>query len=143
MRDLPLVWGDQKQIQQVLLNLMINGLQAMKDGGVLTVQTEILNRDDKDWVRVDIIDTGPGIAEEELNKIFTPFYTSKTEGTGLGLPICRQLMITNGGSLRVDSTVGKGTCFTLELPAAEAQEGAPPMFGNEPVDEKMNKAEES
>lgn len=129
-RSLPLVWGDQKQIQQVLLNLMINGLQAMKDGGVLTVQTDSFLRDGCSWIRVDISDTGPGIPETELKNIFTPFYTSKTEGTGLGLPICRQLMVTNGGSLRVASTVGKGACFTLELPAAEEREGAPPMSGD-------------
>ncbi len=124
-RNLPLVWGDQKQIQQVLLNLMINGLQAMKDGGVLTVQTDTFNRDAQEWIRVDVIDTGAGIPEEEINKIFTPFYTSKTEGTGLGLPICRQLMVANGGSLRAASTMGKGARFTLELPVAKEREGAP------------------
>ena len=125
-RNLPLVWGDQKQIQQVLLNLMINGLQAMADGGVLTVQTEKFSRDGKDWVKVDISDTGPGIPADQLNTIFTPFFTSKTEGTGLGLPICRQLMVTNGGTLRVSSKFGQGACFTLEIPAAEKLEGAPP-----------------
>lgn len=124
-RNLPLVWGDQKQIQQVLLNLMINGLQAMKDGGVLTVQTDKFNRDTKEWIRVDVSDTGPGIPESEIKKIFTPFYTSKTEGTGLGLPICRQLMVANGGSLRVASTVGKGARFTLELPTADERAGMP------------------
>ena len=122
-RDLPFAWGDHKQIQQVLLNLMINGLQAMKDGGVLTVQTDTFARDGNGWIRVDICDTGPGIPEAELQNIFTPFYTSKTEGTGLGLPICRQLMETNGGRLKVASTVGKGACFTLEMPAAKEQEG--------------------
>jgi hypothetical protein len=126
-RDLPLVWGDQKQIQQVLLNLMINGLQAMQDGGVLTVQTEPFSRDGRSWIRVDVSDTGPGIPESEVKKIFTPFYTSKTEGTGLGLPICQQLMEANGGSLKVISPVGQGACFTLELPAADNLEGAAPM----------------
>lgn len=125
-RDLPLVWGDQKQLQQVLLNLMINGVQAMRDGGVLTVQSERFDRDGRDWVKISIRDTGPGIPEEQMANIFTPFYTSKTEGTGLGLPICRQLMDTNGGKLSVTSKVGQGACFTLELPAAKNQEGAAP-----------------
>jgi len=123
-RDLPPVWGDQKQIQQVLLNLMINGLQAMKDGGVLTVQTELCSENGRDLIQVDIRDTGPGIPEPEMKNIFTPFYTSKTEGTGLGLPICRQLLETNGGSLKVSSVVEKGACFTVLLPIAEGQEGA-------------------
>jgi len=122
-RDLPLVWGDQKQLQQVLLNLMINGLQAMPDGGVLTVQTETFRNDGHEWIRVDISDTGPGIPDTEIKKIFTPFYTSKTEGTGLGLPICQQLMEANAGSLKVVSTFGKGACFTLELPAADKSGG--------------------
>jgi len=125
-RDLPLVWGDQKQLQQVLLNLMINAVQAMKQGGVLTVQSEHLIRDGRDWVQVHICDTGPGISAEQMAQIFTPFYTSKTEGTGLGLPICRQLMDTNGGKLSVSSKVGQGACFTLELPAVESPEGAAP-----------------
>ncbi len=129
-RNLPLVWSDQKQLQQVLLNLMINGLQAMKDGGVLSIQTEKFTRDGRDWIRVDVRDTGPGIPEEELKNIFTPFYTSKTEGTGLGLPICRQLMLANGGSLRVASEVGHGACFTLELPAADDREVASLMTEN-------------
>lgn len=123
--NLPLVWGDQKQIQQVLLNVMINGLQAMSGGGVLTVQTDRFSRDGRELVRVDVCDTGPGITEEELKNIFTPFYTSKTEGTGLGLPICRQLMTANGGVLRVASRVGQGACFTLEMPLAEFRAGGP------------------
>ncbi|SHJ11875.1 hypothetical protein SAMN02745165_01623 [Malonomonas rubra DSM 5091] len=121
-RDLPLVWADQKQLQQVLLNLMINGLQAMSGGGVMTVQTEHVELEGRDWVKVDISDTGPGIPQDQLNKIFTPFFTSKTEGTGLGLPICRQLMVRNGGKLSVTSEQGKGACFTLLLPVAENQE---------------------
>jgi signal transduction histidine kinase len=121
-RNLPYAWGDKKQIQQVLLNVMINGLQAMRDGGVLTILTDTLSRDGRDWIRVDIRDTGPGISADEIKNIFTPFYTSKTQGTGLGLPICRQLMAVNGGKLRVDNQLGHGACFTLELPVAENQD---------------------
>ncbi len=115
-RDLPPVWIDQKQLQQVLLNILINALQAMPDGGVLTVSTDQVMREEQEWVRIEICDTGVGISGEEMEKIFTPFYTTKLQGTGLGLPICRQLMEGNGGALRVDSQLGQGSCFTLELP---------------------------
>lgn len=114
---LPPVWIDQKQVQQVLLNLLVNALQAMPAGGELTVTTDKSEHDGKDWVRVIVRDTGPGIGAEELKKIFTPFYTTKTQGTGLGLPICRQLMENNGGFLRVESQQRSGACFVMELPA--------------------------
>ncbi len=120
-RNLPPVWIDQKQIQQVLLNVIINALQAMSEGGVLTVVTDLVTREEQEWIRVEVSDTGPGISIKEMEKIFAPFYTTKTQGTGLGLPICRQLMESNGGSLRVDSELGQGSCFTLELPVKKTE----------------------
>lgn len=121
--NLPPVWIDQKQIQQVLLNLIINALQAMAGGGVLTVWTKLVEPDDgPPWIRVEVGDTGSGIPIEEMEKIFTPFYTTKTQGTGLGLPICCQLMENNGGALRVDSQLGLGSCFSLELPVGKLVE---------------------
>lgn len=121
-KNLPPVWIDRKQLQQVILNIVLNALQAMTDGGVLTIQTDKVTRDRQDWVRVEICDTGPGISPEELEKIFTPFYTTKTQGTGLGLPICRQLLESNGGVLRVDSQPGQGACFILELPVIQPRD---------------------
>jgi len=121
-RDLPPVWVDQKQIQQVLLNICINALQAMDGSGMLQVRTETVSHDGKLWVRAEIRDTGPGMAPAVLEQIFTPFYTTKTQGTGLGLPICRQLMENNGGSLQVQSQLGRGSCFILELPVLEKSE---------------------
>lgn len=115
-RDLPSVWIDQKQLQQVVLNIALNAVQAMTEGGMLTVETDRIQNEKGDWVRIRIVDTGPGIAPEVLAKIFTPFFTTKTQGTGLGLPICRQLMENNGGSLEVQSELGRGTEFTLLLP---------------------------
>ncbi len=115
-RGLPAVWIDHKQIQQVVLNLALNAVQAMDDGGMLTVETDRVQTASGDWVQIRISDTGPGIAPEVLAKIFTPFFTTKTQGTGLGLPICRQLMEHNGGSLEVESEVGRGTTFILLLP---------------------------
>ncbi|WP_020674945.1 sensor histidine kinase [Geopsychrobacter electrodiphilus] len=120
-RDLPAVWIDRKQIQQVILNIALNAVQAMTEGGVLTVVTDQLSQERKNWVRIRIADTGPGITPEVRAKIFTPFFTTKTQGTGLGLPICRQLMEQNGGSLGVESELSKGAEFTLLLPVLDAR----------------------
>jgi signal transduction histidine kinase len=117
--NLPPVWVDQKQIQQVLLNVCINALQAMDGSGMLSVRTGTVSHDDKSWVRAEIRDNGPGMAPAVLEQIFIPFYTTKTQGTGLGLPICRQLMENNGGTLQVESQLGRGSCFILELPVLE------------------------
>jgi signal transduction histidine kinase len=121
-KNLPPVWIDQKQLQQVILNIVLNALQAMTAGGVLTVQTDQVDGKGLVWVEVKISDTGPGIPAEKLEKIFTPFYTTKTQGTGLGLSICQQLLESNGGTIRVDSQMGQGTCFTLELPVIQQPE---------------------
>lgn len=118
-RNLPPVWVDQKQIQQVLLNVCINALQAMDGSGMLSVSTDTVFHDGRQWVQAKIKDTGPGMAPAVLEQIFTPFYTTKTQGTGLGLPICRQLMENNGGTLQVESQLGRGSCFILELPVLE------------------------
>lgn len=120
-RDLPAVWVDEKQIQQVLLNVIINAVQSMGDGGTLTIETGTVVRDGREWVRVRVADTGRGIPPEELDKIFVPFHTTKTQGTGLGLPICRQLLAQHGGSIKVESRPGEGTTFIIELPVVEGQ----------------------
>ena len=117
-RDLPPVWVDEKQIQQVLFNIIINAIQAMPDGGTLTIQTEVQDRGELPLVRVLVMDTGKGIPEAELDNIFVPFHTTKTQGTGLGLPICRRLLEQHGGTIRVASRVGEGTTFIIELPVA-------------------------
>nr|NIS43447.1 histidine kinase [Desulfuromonadales bacterium] len=87
-RDLPLAWVDPKQVQQVFLNVIINAVQAMKDGGTLSLYTERHQIGSREMIRIRIADTGGGIPEEKLDKIFTPFFTTKTQGTGLGLAIC-------------------------------------------------------
>lgn len=117
MPDLPPVWADRKQIQQVLLNIIINGLQAMPDGGTLTVQTELGDEHaSRSYVRIQVVDTGTGLPEERLDKIFTPFYTTKNRGTGLGLAICKQLIKQNEGQISVMSTPLEGTSFAISLP---------------------------
>jgi len=117
--ELPPVWIDQKQVQQVLLNICINALQAMDGSGTLSVQTKTVKHGDKSWVRAEIRDNGPGISLAVQKQIFTPFFTTKTRGTGLGLSICRQLMENNGGNLQVESQLGRGSCFILHFPVVE------------------------
>lgn len=121
---LPAVWIDGKQIQQVVLNLALNAVQAMNDGGVLTVETDRVEQEQGCWVRIILRDTGPGISPEILSKIFVPFFTTKTQGTGLGLPICRQLMENNGGQLMIESEPGQGTSIILLLPIRKELPGA-------------------
>jgi len=120
--DLPPVYVDPKQIQQVLLNLILNGIQAMQSGGVLTLRTALTRHGGKEWVIVSISDTGQGIPDQILGKIFTPFFTTKAQGTGLGLAICHKLVTQQGGSIRVESEDGKGTVFSIELPATTTEE---------------------
>ncbi|MGB9080856.1 MAG: ATP-binding protein [Desulfuromonadaceae bacterium] len=115
--DLPPVYADDKQIQQVFLNIVLNAYQAMVSGGVLGITSSLVVRGDVKYVRVDISDTGSGIPPQILEKIFTPFYTTKAQGTGLGLPICSKLLKLHKGDIRVTSDNTAGTIFTVELPA--------------------------
>jgi signal transduction histidine kinase len=115
--DLPPVYADDKQMQQVFLNIMLNAYQAMPSGGVLGITSSLTVRNDIECVRVDISDTGPGIPPQILEKIFTPFYTTKAQGTGLGLPICNKLVKLHKGDIRVNSNETSGTVFTVELPS--------------------------
>ncbi|WP_183353782.1 two-component system sensor histidine kinase NtrB [Geomonas silvestris] len=115
--NLPPVYVDPKHIQQVFLNLFLNAVQAMANGGTLTVQSRRIVTDGKDLVQVKVTDTGQGIPPNILEKIFTPFFTTKAQGTGLGLAISHRLVEQHGGHLSVVSESGKGTTFTVELPA--------------------------
>ena len=109
------VWVDAKQIEQVLVNLLTNAIQAMSaTGGDLTVRGTA----DQDRIRLDITDTGPGIAPELRTRIFDPFFTTKSEGSGLGLSVSYGIVRAHDGDLTVRSELGQGTTFTLELPGA-------------------------
>lgn len=120
MPDLPCVYADRKQVQQLLLNIVINALQSMADGGTLMMQTDkIVEKNGQNYVRIQIVDTGIGLSVEQMDKIFIPFFTTKNQGTGLGLAICKQLVQQNNGHISVVSTPGEGTAFTLLLPAVE------------------------
>ncbi len=115
--ELPPVYADDKQMQQVFLNIVLNAYQAMPSGGVLGIKSSLRVRDNIEYVRVDISDTGSGIPPQVLEKIFTPFFTTKAQGTGLGLPICNKLVKLHKGDIRVTSDNNNGTVFTVELPA--------------------------
>jgi|Deesub1362B_J571_1020462.scaffolds.fasta_scaffold00565_9 signal transduction histidine kinase/HAMP domain-containing protein len=114
LEKLPHVWGDPAQLQQVFVNLILNAVQAMPDGGRLTVITRREGRE----VVAEVSDTGVGIPEEHLSKIFDPFFTTKKvgEGTGLGLSICLGIVERHNGRIEVKSKVGEGTTFTVCLP---------------------------
>ncbi len=115
--NLPGVDADPSQLNQVVVNLIVNALQAMPRGGDLKIQT--LYEDDQ--VLLIVEDTGIGMNEEVLGKIFTPFFTTKEvgKGTGLGLPVVHGIITSHGGSVRVESKVGQGTRFRIQLPAAK------------------------
>lgn len=117
--NLPPVFADEKQMQQVFLNLILNAMQAMSEGGVLTITSGSTVCDDGDFVRVNISDTGPGIPVQILEKIFTPFFTTKAQGTGLGLPICSKLVKMHNGDIKVTSQHDQGTTFSVELPVCK------------------------
>lgn len=112
---LPFAPFDPAQIKQVLVNLIKNALQAMTKGGVLTLQTEAA----AEGVWVAVADTGGGIPEEQLNRIFEPFYTTKKKGTGLGLMIVQRIVREHGGRIDLESRVGRGTVFRIWLPLHE------------------------
>jgi PAS domain S-box-containing protein len=114
-RQLPLTPIDSTQIQQVLVNLIKNAMQAMTKDGVLSIQTG----EGSEAVWVSVADTGGGIPEEKLNRIFEPFYTTKKKGTGLGLMIVQRIVRAHGGHIEVESQVGRGTTFRIWLPLHE------------------------
>jgi len=127
--DVPPVSAVANQIQQVLLNLLTNARQAMPDGGTLCISLAKA----KDGKTVDLIirDTGGGIPQEKLPRIFDRFYTTKSGpdasgkgGTGLGLAACRDIVEAHRGRIRVESALGRGTCFTIRLPVAQRIAGA-------------------
>ena len=111
---------DFEQLEQVVLNLVLNSIQAMPQGGKLSIYTGYLN--DINMVFISIKDTGIGIEKENYDKIFEPFYTTKGKGTGLGLAICARIIENHKGYIEVNSIKGAGTVFTIKLPAVGSSE---------------------
>jgi two-component system, sporulation sensor kinase E len=110
--DLPPVKVDGGQLSRVFENLVKNAVEAMPEGGKLEVSTGMADR----YIEVKVSDTGVGIPEEKLEEIFRPFYTTKEKGTGLGLVGVKHILEGHGGVIKVESTVGKGTTFTVQIP---------------------------
>jgi signal transduction histidine kinase len=114
-RQLPAAPADATQLQQVLVNLIKNAMQAMTRGGTLTLQTG----EGAEGVWMSVVDTGGGIPEEQINRIFEPFFTTKKKGTGLGLMIVQRIVRAHGGKIEVESHAGRGTTFRVWLPLHE------------------------
>jgi signal transduction histidine kinase len=112
--NLPAISADPGQLTQVLVNLVANAIHAMPEGGTLTIMTG----SDVDAVFFTVADTGTGMTEEVLNRIFVPFFTTKgdAQGTGLGLPVVHGIVTSHGGTINVESSPGKGSRFTIRLP---------------------------
>ena len=109
--------ADEKQLGRVFLNLIKNAVQAMPNGGKLTITTS----ETKDHIEITFTDTGIGVPEENVSKIFQPLFTTKAKGTGLGLPICKKIVEQHDGIIDVKSKIGQGTTFIIKLPKGEAK----------------------
>jgi signal transduction histidine kinase len=117
-RFLPPLLGDANALQQVVLNLITNSREAMPDGGTIAIETGPAPGR-PGWVRLVVADNGPGIPPELVSKIFDPFYTTKAEGTGLGLSVSYGIIRDHRGLVDVQSEPGKGSTFILTFPVAE------------------------
>ena len=115
---LPEIVANQGRIEQVIINLCNNAIDAMEKGGRLTVRTKKINMDNKEWAQIEVRDTGPGIPEKIRSKIFEPFFTTKApgKGTGLGLSLVYELVQKHGGKIDMESQMGQGTIFRVDLP---------------------------
>jgi PAS domain S-box-containing protein len=137
--DAPPVEGNPNRLEQVFLNLLLNAAQAMPNGDPSRDEIRVRIRHSRDRVYVEIEDTGDGIPDSIISRIFEPFFSTKPVGvgTGLGLPICRSIIASHNGSIDVESVAGKGATFRVELPASKqpfdrdsrASSGAPPHEG--------------
>jgi signal transduction histidine kinase len=110
--DLPMLWLDENQIRRVLINITKNAIQAMPDGG--TISTSTIR--DNQWVRIEIADTGEGISDEDMDKLFDAFFTSKSTGSGLGLTVSAQIIDNHGGTIELQKREPRGTIFIIKLP---------------------------
>jgi signal transduction histidine kinase len=114
-----LVRMNRTELQQVLVNLIVNGIHAMPDGGRLALRTFDLDMDGRPGMVIEVADTGAGMTADVMQRVFDPFFTTKRrEGTGLGLSISQMLVTRQGGRISVESELGDGTTFTVWLPEA-------------------------
>ena len=115
----PTIKIDIDKMKRVFINLIKNAIDAMPDGGKLTITSEKANNK----VKIAFADTGVGISEENLKKLFGPLFTTKAKGMGLGLAICKRIVEAHGGTISVESIINKGTAFTIIIPTEPKLEG--------------------
>lgn len=121
---LPSLIGDETEISQVLVNVLVNAFQAMPNGGLCHVIMRGLESDEHTWVEMTVQDSGVGIQPEDLSRLFEPFYTTKNEGSGLGLAIAYRIVQDHQGTIQITSQPGLGTTVVVKLPAARATQDA-------------------
>ncbi|HYX43064.1 MAG TPA: ATP-binding protein, partial [Pyrinomonadaceae bacterium] len=121
--DIPQVVGDPESLRSLFTNLIINGVQAIEGNGAGGRLSITLANEAPDRVRVDITDTGRGIAAEDISQVFEPYFSTKDTGTGLGLAIAKKAVDDHGGTITVISKQGAGTTFTITLPTERRDEG--------------------
>ena len=112
-QSLPKVLADRGQLGQIFTNIILNAIQSMPKGGVILIRSEM---NDPGWLTVSISDTGPGIPEDTMSKIFEPLFTTKARGIGFGLSVVKKLVDNHSGTIGVESILGKGSTFTVHLP---------------------------
>ena len=115
--SLPAVFGSAEALRQVFLNLATNGLQAMPEGGCLQCRSRYLPQDQ--MIEIRMADTGPGVSVEDRTHLFEPFFTTRSEGTGLGLALCREIIEQHDGRIDLVTEEGSGATFCVRLPIAE------------------------
>ena len=115
--NLPLLMLVRDQLVQVFLNLILNAMDATEEGGTIEIQTAIVD----DLLRIDVRDDGQGISAENRDRVFSPYFTTKETGTGLGLFVCRNIVEENDGRIELSETSPKGTTFTVWLNLAKLQ----------------------
>jgi two-component system NtrC family sensor kinase len=120
LKEMPQILLDASQLEQVFVNLLINAIEATQVGGTVSVRS--LVGPDREWVRVEITDTGCGISSEHMARIFEPFFSTKPKGTGLGLAVSYGIVQNHQGTIWATSRLGQGTCFTIELPIPKTTE---------------------
>jgi two-component system nitrogen regulation sensor histidine kinase NtrY len=120
------VAGDPELLHRALSNLVLNAMDAMPNGGTITMRT----KQGGHYAHIEVSDTGSGLTPEECERVFTPYYTSKTHGTGLGLAIVQSVISDHGGRIGVRSEKGRGTTFEIELPLNEDKLQAQEIVGS-------------
>lgn len=118
-KDLPRIYGDRFKVMAVLLNLIENAIHALPHGGALTISARLQMQSPDPWILVEVSDAGCGIAEDVLDDVMEPFFTTRTKGTGLGLPIVKGIIERHGGEISLVSRVGIGTQVSFSLPTAK------------------------